>query len=42
VPTVAIIGGGYQDNALSVRASIFVGDPSASDNETGFRCVATA
>ena len=42
VSSVAIIGGGYPDLALSVRASLFVGEPSSSDPETGFRCVATA
>jgi energy-coupling factor transporter ATP-binding protein EcfA2 len=42
VPSVAIIGGGYQDNALSVPDSLNIGDPSTADNETGFRCVATA
>jgi energy-coupling factor transporter ATP-binding protein EcfA2 len=42
VSSVAIIGGGYPDLALSTRASLFVGEPSSSDNETGLRCVATA
>jgi hypothetical protein len=42
VPTLAIVGDGYQDDALSLPNSLTVGDPTASDNETGFRCVATA
>jgi hypothetical protein len=42
VPTLAIVGDGYQDDALSVPNSLTVGDPTTSDNETGFRCVTTA
>jgi formylglycine-generating enzyme required for sulfatase activity len=38
---LAIIGGSYQDLALGTRAS-FGMDPSTSDYQTGFRCVATA
>ena len=42
VSSVAIAGGGYLDNALSVPDSLTVGEPSGADGETGFRCVATA
>jgi formylglycine-generating enzyme required for sulfatase activity len=41
VPSLAVIGGGYQDDAASVTGSLTPGDPSAVDSETGFRCVAT-
>jgi hypothetical protein len=38
---LAVIGGSYEDLALGTRAS-FGMDPSTSDSQTGFRCVATA
>jgi conflict system STAND superfamily ATPase/sulfatase-modifying factor enzyme 1/TIR domain-containing protein len=38
---LAVIGGSYTDLALGTRAS-FGMDPSTSDLQTGFRCVATA
>jgi len=42
VPTVAVIGDGYQDAASSVPSSPTPGEPNSADNETGFRCVAAA
>jgi len=41
VPSVAVVGEGFQDEATSVRDSLTPYDPSFADNETGFRCVAT-
>ena len=42
VPEVAIAGGGYEDSALSIPKSLKAGEPNGADEETGFRCVATA
>jgi formylglycine-generating enzyme required for sulfatase activity len=42
VNTVAIVGGGYEDNGVSILKLLTVGDPTTNDEETGFRCVATA
>jgi hypothetical protein len=42
VPSLAIIGGSYKDLALGARASLFGMDPSTSDYQTGFRCIAAA
>ncbi len=42
VAGVAIAGDGWEDDAESVPASPIVSDPSNLDEETGFRCVATA
>jgi conflict system STAND superfamily ATPase/sulfatase-modifying factor enzyme 1/TIR domain-containing protein len=42
VPSLAIIGDGYQDEALSVTGSLIPGDPTDVNAEVGFRCVATA
>jgi hypothetical protein len=42
VPTVAVVGDGYQDAASSVPSSPTPGEPNSADNETGFRCVAAA
>jgi len=39
---VTIMGGGYEDDAVNVQGSPVPGDPSSADEETGFRCVATA
>jgi len=40
VPTVAVVGDGYQDADASVPSSPTPGEPNGADNETGFRCVA--
>lgn len=42
VPGLAVIGGGYQDNATTVENSLTAAAPNGIDSETGFRCVATA
>ena len=42
VRTLTAMGGGYLDDAASVPESLEPFDPSSSDLETGFRCVATA
>ena len=42
VRTLTVMGGGYLDDAASVPESPVPFDPSTSDLETGFRCVATA
>jgi formylglycine-generating enzyme required for sulfatase activity len=42
VSGVAIAGGGYEDNAVSIPDLLKQADPVLSDEETGFRCVATA
>ena len=39
---LAAIGGGYKDLPLGARASLFPMNPSSSDYQTGFRCVAAA
>jgi energy-coupling factor transporter ATP-binding protein EcfA2 len=41
VPSLAVIGGGYQDDVASVMGLLIPGDPITTDSETGFRCVAT-
>ena len=42
VPGLAVIGGGYLDQAVTVENSLIAANPASSDSETGFRCVATA
>ncbi len=42
VPAVAVVGGGYEDAALTVPKSPIAAEPNGADNETGFRCVAAA
>jgi formylglycine-generating enzyme required for sulfatase activity/energy-coupling factor transporter ATP-binding protein EcfA2 len=42
VTGVAVMGGGYLDDAASVPDSPYPFAPSTSDGETGFRCVETA
>jgi len=42
VTGLAIIGGGYQDEASTVVDSLTAAEPGVPDAETGFRCVAAA
>ena len=42
VPALAVMGGGYLEGALTVVGSLTIEAPNYADQETGFRCVATA
>ena len=41
VQTLAVMGGGFQDDVASADGSIKPAEPIIPDQETGFRCVAT-
>jgi serine/threonine-protein kinase len=42
VPILVVMGGGYMDNAQSITGPMNDLEPGYADQETGFRCIATA